>query len=126
MQMISDEDYVKKIMQQVLESYTTIYGLNDNSGDLEIIKKELLKINGFLNVILKKCSASNFQSKEISGIQPKIKNYLDSYYFVQEIDTMSPLYSDDSSRIKNMRLKILDAFQDKKLIDRLQEIVENW
>jgi len=124
--MISDEDYVKKIMQQVLDSYTTIYVLNDNSGDLEIIKKELLKINGFLNVILKKCSTSNFQSKEISGIQPKIKNYLDSYYFVQEIDTMAPLYSDDSSRIKNMRLKILEAFQDKKLIERMQEIIENW
>jgi len=124
--MISDEDYVKKIMQQVLDSYTTIYVLNDNSGDLEIIKKELLKINGFLNVILKKCSTSNFQSKEISGIQPKIKNYLDSYYFVQEIDTMAPLYSDDSSRIKNMRLKILEAFQDKKLIERMEEIIENW
>ena len=124
--MISDEDYIKKIMQQVLDSYTTIYGLNDKSGDLEIIKKELLKINGFLNVILKKYSTSNFQSKEISGIQPKIKNYLESYYFVQEIDTMAPLYSDDSFRIKNMRLKILEAFQDKKLIDRMQEIVENW
>lgn len=122
--MISNEDYVKKMIQQVLESYAIINDLKDNPGDLDIIKKELLKINGFFKVILKKFSTSNFPSKGLTDLQPNINNYLQSYYFVQEIDTMHPLYSDDSGRIKNMRLKILEAFQDKKLIDRLQESVE--
>jgi hypothetical protein len=54
----------------------------------------------------------------------KVKNYLENYYFVQEIDTMSPLYSDDSDRLKNMRLKIIEAFQDKKLIDKIEEVIE--
>jgi hypothetical protein len=37
---------------------------------------------------------------------------------------MSPLYSDDSDRLKNMRLKIIEAFQDKKLIDKIEELIE--
>jgi len=122
--MISNEEYVKKILQQVLDSHHTIQNLQENSGDLEIIKKELLKINGFFSVILKKFNTSNFQSRDLLDLQPKIKNYLQSYYFVQEIDTMSPLYADDMFRVKNMRMKILEAFQDKKLIKTLQEVVE--
>lgn len=122
--MISNEDYVKKILQQVLDSYRIIHNLSDKRGDLDVIKKELLKINGFFSVILKKFSESNFQLRSLLDLQPKIKNFVQSYYFVQEIDTMIPLYSEDSSRIKNMRLKILEAFQDKKLIDKLQEVLE--
>jgi hypothetical protein len=122
--MISNEDYVKKILQQVLDSYRIIHNLSDKRGDLDVIKKELLKINGFFSVILKKFSESNFQLRSLLDLQPKIKNFVQSYYFVQEIDTLIPLYSEDSSRIKNMRLKILEAFQDKKLIDKLQEVLE--
>ena len=122
--MISNEDYMKKILEQVLDSYDTINNLQDKSGDLDVIKKELLKITGFFSVILKKFATSNFQSKNLLDLQPKIKNYLQSYYFVQEIDTIIPLYSDDSGRIKNMRLKILEAFQDRKLIDKIQEAVK--
>ena len=122
--MISNEDYVKKILQQVLDSYRIIHNLSDKRGDLDVIKKELLKINGFFSVILKKFSESNFQLRSLLDLQPKIKNFVQSYYFVQEIDTMIPLFSEDSSRIKNMRLKILEAFQDKKLIDKLQEVLE--
>lgn len=122
--MISNEEYMKKILQQVLDSYCIIYNLSDKKGDLDVIKKELLKINGFFSVILKRFSESNFQLKPLLDLKPKIENYVKSYYFVQEIDTMIPLYSEDSSRIKNMRLKILEAFQDKKLIDKLQEVLE--
>lgn len=122
--MISNEDYVKKILQQVLDSYEILYNLQDKPGDLDVIKKELLKINGFFNVFLKKFSGSNFQIRSLLELEPKIKNYLESYYFVQEIDTMTPLYSDDSSRIKNMRLKVFEAFQDKKLIDKIEEVLE--
>jgi hypothetical protein len=44
---------------------------------------------------------------------------------VQEIDTMSSLYSDDLDRLKSMRLKILETFQDKRLIDTIEELIEN-
>lgn len=122
--MISDEDYVKKIIEQILNSYDSIYNTQDRPGDLDLIKKELLKINGFFSVLSKKYMTSNFQSRNLLDLKPKIKNYLQEYYFVQEIDTMMPLYSEDPARIKNMKLKILEAFQDKKLIDKLREVFE--
>jgi len=122
--MMSDEDYVKKIIEQILSSYDSIYTTNDRPGDLDLIKKELLKINGFFSVLSKKFMTSNFQSRNLLELKPKIKNYLQEYYFVQEIDTMIPLYSEDPARIKNMKLKILEAFQDKKLIDKLREVFE--
>ena len=122
--MISNNDYVKKILKQILDSHNVIQNLTDKSGDLFIIKKELLKINGFFMVLVKKIGTENFQSKNLLEFKSKVKNYLENYYFVQEIDTMSPLYSDDSDRLKNMRLKIIEAFQDKKLIDKIEELID--
>ena len=122
--MISNNEYVKKVLDQILDSYNVIQNLKDKSGDLEIIKKELLKINGFFMVLIKKLGTGNFNSHDLLELKSKIKNYVENYYFVQEIDTMSPLYSDDSDRLKNMRLKIIEAFQDKKLIDKIEELIE--
>jgi hypothetical protein len=122
--MISNDDYVKKVLWQIFDSYNIIQNLKNNSGDLDIIKKELLKINGFFAVLVKKLGTDNFQSRDLLELKIKINNFLNNYYFVQEIDTMSPLYSDDPDRLKNMRLKILEAFQDKKLINKIQEMLE--
>jgi len=122
--MISNNDYVKKVLAQIMNSYVIVQNLKDNSGDLDIIKKELLKINGFFMVLVKKLGTENFQSRELLELKSKVKNYLENYYFVQEIDTMTTLYSDDSDRIKNMRLKIIEAFQDKKLIDKIEDLIE--
>ena len=122
--MISNNDYVKKVLAQIMDSYVLVQNLKDNSGDLDIIKKELLKINGFFMVLVKKIGTDNFQSRDLLELKTKVKNYLENYYFVQEIDTMTTLYSDDSDRIKNMRLKIIEAFQDKKLIGKIEELIE--
>ena len=122
--MISNDDYVKKVLLQISNSYDIIRNLKGTSGDLDIIKKELLKINGFFAVLVKKLDTEDFQSRDLRDLKIKIKNFLDNYYFVQEIDTMSPLYADDPDRLKNIRLKILEAFQDKKLIDKIEEILE--
>ena len=122
--MISNNDYVKKVLAQIMDSYVVVQNLKDNSGDLDIIKKELLKINGFFMVLVKKLGTEDFQSRDLLELKSKVKNYLENYYFVQEIDTMNPLYSDDSDRIKNMRLKIIEAFQDKKLIGKIEDLIE--
>ncbi len=122
--MISNNDYVKKVLAQIMDSFALVQNLKDNSGDLDIIKKELLKINGFFMVLVKKLGTGDFQSRDLLELKSKVKNYLENYYFVQEIDTMNPLYSDDSDRIKNMRLKIIEAFQDKKLIGKIEELIE--
>jgi len=122
--MISNYDYAKKVLQQIWDCYQTIRNLKDQSGDLDTLKKELLKINGFFNVMEKKLESENFQSRDLLELKPKIQNFLNNYYFVQEIDIMSPLYADDKDRLKNMRLKILEAFQDRLLIDKIEELLQ--
>jgi len=122
--MVSNDDYVKKVLKQILDSHNILQNLKDQSGDLDIIKIELLKINGFFRVLVIKLGTENFQSRDLLELKSKIKNYLENYYFVQEIDTMSSLYSSDPNRIKNMRFKILEAFEDKKLIDKIVELIE--
>ncbi len=122
--MISNNDYVKKILKQILDSHVIIQNLKDHTGDLDVIKKELLKINGFFNVLLKKLGTEDFQSRDLLELKSKVKNYVENYYFVQEIDTMSSLYASDQDRLRSMRLKILEAFQDKRLIDTMTELME--
>ncbi len=122
--MVSNDDYVKKVLKHILDSHNILQNLKDQSGDLDIIKIELLKIDGFFRVLVKKFGTENFQSRDLLELKSKTKNYLENYYFVQEIDTMSSLYSNDPNRIKNMRFKILEAFEDKKLIDKIEELIE--
>jgi len=119
--MVSFDEYVNGILKQVLDSYQIFLGLEDKPGDLKIIKNELLKINSFLRVIVKKTNSSNIQSDNFIKLSKRLKYYLESYDFEREIDTMSNLYSTDPNRLKNIRLKIIESLQDKKLI----EIIEN-
>ncbi len=93
--MMSFDEYVKGIVKQVLESYQILLELEDKPGDLKIIKNELLKINGFLRVIVKKINSSNIQSDSFVKLSKRSKYYLESYEFKREIDTISNLYSTD-------------------------------
>ena len=52
--MVSIDKYIKGILKQVLDSYQILLELENKPDDLKIIKNELLKINGFLRVIVKK------------------------------------------------------------------------
>ena len=118
--MITYNEYLKNILIQVVDSYNILKEINDNPGDLDNIKKEMLKINGFLKVVLKKINTDKISSTNFNTIKSKFQHYLDTYYFEKEIETMAPLYSNDVSRVKNMRLKILDALEDKKMIDGIK------
>ena len=118
-------EYLKGLLQKIMKSHSVLSELKDNPGDLEIINRELLRITGFFNVVVAKLESENFQSKDISDLKPKLKNYLDTYYFEKEIETMAPLYSDDPNRIKNLRLKILESLEDKKLMDRIQDAIDD-
>ncbi len=120
--MISFDEYIKGVLKQVLDSYQILLELEDKTGDLKIIKNELLKINGFLRVIVKKINSLNIQSDSFVKISKRSKYYLESYDFEREIDTMSNLYSTDPNRLKNIRLKIIESLQDKKLIKTIENI----
>jgi hypothetical protein len=37
---------------------------------------------------------------------------------------MAPLYSNDLNRVKNMRLKILEALEGKHMMDDVKELIE--
>lgn len=122
--MVTWNEYLKGIFEKILQSHNVLLNLRDKPGDLTLIEKELLKITGFFNVVIRKLDSENFQSKNLSELKSKLSEYLDTYYFEKEIETMTPLYSDDSNRIRNIRLKILESFVEKKLMDRIQTILD--
>ena len=122
--MVTYNEYLKNILEQIVDSYNTLREINDKKEDLEFIKIEMLKINGFVKVVLRKIDSDKITSSNFKIIQSKFQHYLDNYYFEKEIETMAPLYSDDLNRVKNMRLKILEALEDKKMMDEVEELVE--
>ncbi|MCV0409952.1 hypothetical protein [Nitrosopumilus sp.] len=122
--MVTYNDHLKNILVQILESYNHLKEIKDKPGDLKNIEKEMLKINGFLKVIVNKIGFENIHLSDFRPLKSKIKQYLENYSFEQEIDTMIPLYSDDVHRVKNMRLKILESLEDKKMIYDVEGLIE--
>jgi hypothetical protein len=121
---VTYNEYVKNILKQILDSYNKLKEIEDKDEDLNNIKKEMLRINGFLKVVSKKIDIDKITSSNFSTVKSKFQHYLDNYYFEKEIETMAPLYSNDLKRVKNMRLKILEALEDKKMMDEVEELVE--
>jgi hypothetical protein len=117
-------EYLKSVLEKIIVAHNTLAKLEDKSGDLVIIKKEILKINGFFQVLVNKIDTEKFQSSDFLDLKSKFEYYLKNYSFEKEIETMAVLYSEDSNRLKNMRLKILESLEDKKLMDNVEYIVE--
>jgi len=122
---VTYNEYLKNILKQILDSYNKLKEIEDKDEDLNNIKKEMLKINGFLKVVSKKIDIEKITSSNFNTVKSKFQHYLDNYYFEKEIETMAPLYSNDLKRVKNMRLKILEALEDKKMMDEVEELIEN-
>ncbi len=122
--MVTYNEYLKNILNQILDSYNILKKIDDKKEDLDNIKKEMLKINGFIKVVLRKIDSDKIPSSDFKIVQSKFQHYLDNYYFEKEIETMAPLYSNDLSRVKNMRLKILEALEDRRMMDDVGELIE--
>jgi len=122
--MVTHYEYLKSILEKILNAYNTLTKLEDTPGDLVLIKKEILKINGFFHVFINKVTNENYPLTDLSELKSKFEYYLNNYSFEKEIDTMSTLYSDDSDRLKNMRLKIIESLIDKKLMDNIEYTIE--
>ena len=93
-------------------------------GDLNNIKKEMLKINGFIKVSTNNIDEYTISISDFKKLKSKFNHYLENYFFEKEIDTMAPLYSDDLDRVKNMRFKIIEALEDKKMIDSIEDLID--
>jgi hypothetical protein len=121
--MVTYYEYIKIILEKFTVSYRTLQELEDKPGDLEIIKKEISKINGFFQVLVNKIRISKIESSDFLDLKSKLESYLNNYSFEKEIETMSALYSDDKNRLKNIRLKILESFDDRKLKEKVEYIL---
>ena len=60
--MVTIDEYLKGILGQILASYNILTELSDNPDDLEIIKKELSKIRGLLQVIHSKLDGKKYRT----------------------------------------------------------------
>ena len=117
-------EYLKKILNHIIDSYDILETIEDKPGDLAKIEKQMLKINGFIKVISNKIDSDKIPVSNFKIIKKNFLEYLENYSFEKEILTMTPLYSNDVSRIKNMRLKILEALKNKNMIDNVKELLD--
>lgn len=108
---------------QIRDSYQILKQLRDTPGDLEIIKNELTKINGLLQILVGNLKNIDNSSDKYVKLLSAVKFYLENYSFEREIETISMLYSNDTNRLKNIRISILDALQDKKLMEKVESII---
>ena len=121
--MVTIDEYLKGVLGQILASYKTLTELNDNPNDLEIIKKELSKINGLLQVMRSKLDGKKYQTDHLVALYKLATYYIDTYDFTREIEILGQVYYKDSDRLKNLRLLIIDSLNDKKLIEKLQTML---
>jgi polyphosphate kinase len=121
---VTYNEYLKKILSQTLDSYNALKEIQDKPGDLVHIKKEMLKINGFLKVATNNLDEYKITLSDFTKLKSKFEHYLENYFFEKEIETMAPLYSDDIHRVKNMRLKIIEALEDKKMMESMEGLIE--
>src|SRR3989338_8455573 len=122
--MIDFDNYLKGLLKQIFESYQLLTNLEDKTGDLEIIKKELAKIKGLLHVIINKLNSIDNNSNAYVELLSASDTYIKNYDFFREIDTMSKLYSDDPHRLQNLRQTIIDSFNDDGLIEKIESLME--
>lgn len=120
--MVVRTQYLRNMLGQALESYQTIIDLKDKSGDLVIMRQDLLRIRGILLVVVNKVDPRDYPDADIPGLVSRSKKFLDNYHFEREMDIMEPLYGDDPGRLRHLRLKILEALDDKRLSEKMQEV----
>ena len=123
--MVTYVEHLKNILNHILDSYQILDQIEDKPGDLSNIEKEMLKINGFIRVVSNKIDVDKIPMSDFETLKIKFSRYLENYSFETEIKTMAALYSNDMSRVKNMRLKILEALKNKHMMDDTRELMSN-
>ena len=121
---VTYNEHLKNILNHILKSYQILSEIEDKPGDLAKIEKELLKINGFIRVVSNKIDLDKIPTSYFKIVKTKFSQYLENYSFEKEIVTMTPLYSDDMSRVKNMRLKILEALKNKNMMENVYDLLD--
>ncbi len=123
--MVTYVEYLKSVLNHIVDSYNILEAIEDKPGDLKKIEKEILKINGFMKVVSNKIEIDKIPLADFKITKKKFADYLITYSFEKEIQTMAPLYSNDVSRVKNMRLKILESLKNNNVITNVKELLED-
>ena len=123
--MVTYVEYLKSILNHIVDSYNILEAIEDKPGDLKKIEKEILKINGFMKGVSNKIEIDKIPLADFKITKKKFADYLITYSFEKEIQTMAPLYSNDVSRVKNMRLKILESLKNNNVITNVKELLED-
>ena len=116
--------YIKSLLTQTLEAHTILNELKDEPGDLDIIKKQVGKIEGVLKVLCKKIETLNNSSNDYEKLIKSAKFYLENHDFYNVIEAYR-LYDEDPQRIKNMRTLVITALEEKDLIAKIQKVLES-
>ena len=106
-----------------MASYKILAELNDQSTDIEMMKKEIAKIRGLLQVIRNKLNEKKYQSDHFVTLYKLSIYYLDTYDFTREIELLMQTYYNDSNRIKNLRIIMINSLNDKKMIEKFQAML---
>ncbi len=122
--MVTYAAHLGRILRQVLESHDTLADIKGTPLDIDRIRREVLRINGSLRAVLSNIPESSIRLLDFELLRPKLAKYMDEYDFEGELDTMDALYSEDVMRINNIRIKILEALRDRKMIESVRELVD--
>ena len=123
--MVVVDEYFHDLMKKILNSYDIIKNLGDSKEDLFILDMELSKINGLLKVLLRKSDEFSDKNIEFLKLRKKIQNYFENHYFVEELEKIKEIYSEDPLRVKHIRNSIVKSLQDEKMIFRIYDIAKD-
>lgn len=115
---------IKGLLIETLEIHAILNQLKDKPGDLDIIKKQIGKIEELFKAVCKKIEKLDNSSDDYVILVKAIKFYLENYDFYTVIDSYM-MYDQDSARVKNMRILVITALEDKKLIEKIQKVLED-
>ncbi len=116
------DGYIKSLLIQTLEVHTILNELKDEPGDLEILKKQVGKVEGVLKVLSNKIENLDNSTDDYVKLSKSIKFYLENYDFYDVIEAYQ-MYDKDSQRIRNLRTKIITAIEEKHLIAKIKEML---
>ena len=123
--MVVVDEYFHDLMKKILNSYDIIKNLGDSKEDFLILDVELSKINGLLKVLLRKSDEFSDKNIEFSKLKKKIENYFENHYFIEELEKIKEIYSEDPLRVKHIRNSIVNSLQDEKMIFRIYDIAKD-
>ena len=117
-------DDIKSLLIETLDAHTILNQLKDKPDDLDVIKKQVGKIEELFKAVCKKIEDLDNSSDDYVILVKTIKSYLENYDFYNVIEAYKT-YEQDSARVRNMRILVITALENKKLIEKIQKIIEH-